>query len=273
MLLWASAFVGVRFAVRHVSPVGVAVVRYAVASAVLALVMAGLRRPLPPLRTWPRLAVVGFFGIALYNLALNYGSVHIEAAAVGFLINTAPIFTAVLAVLLLRERPRPGTYAGIALGFAGAVVILLGQGLEIAFGWAAAVILLAAVAQSLYFVLQKPVLRHVGPLEVVSVAVWIGTLLMLPAARGAFGEFTAAPVAAQAAIVYLGVFPAAVAYVLWSYALARTEASTATTFLYAVPPATVVLAWALLGEVPSLLSLLGGVVALAGVFVVNRSRR
>lgn len=272
VLLWSSAFVGIRYAVRSMSPVGVAVVRYAVASAVLAVVMVVLRKPLPPLRTWPRLAVVGFLGITVYNLALNYGSVYIQAGAVGFLINTAPLFTAVLAVFLLREKLHARVYWGIAFGIAGAVLILLGQGAAVAFGWPAAAILLAAVAQSLYFVLQKPVLVHVGSLHVVSFAVWVGTLLMLPVARGAFGEFAAAPAAAKAAVIYLGVLPSALAYFLWSYALARTEASIATTFLYAVPPTTVVLGWAVLGEVPAVLSLVGGAVALAGVFVVNRSR-
>lgn len=270
--LWASAFVAIRFAVASVSPVSVAVVRFVVASSVLALVTTLVREPPAARRAWPRLALVGLAGVTVYNLALNYGLVHVQAGATSFLINTTPMFTALFAVLLLGESPRRGVYVGLLVGFAGAALIMLGQGEGVRPGWSAAVILLAAVAHSLYFVLQKPVLADHSPLQVVSAAVWTGTLLLLPFAGRAFADVLAAPAAAQLAVLYLGIFPAALAFVLWSYALARMPASTAATYLYAVPPTTVLLGALFLGELPTLLTLFGGAVALTGVWITNRSR-
>lgn len=74
-------------------------------------------------------------------------------------------------------------------------------------------------------------------------------------------------------MVYLGVFPTAVGYVTYAYAFSRMNASVAASFLYLVPVLAYLIAWVWLGEVPTVLSVVGGAVVLAGVFVVNRRGR
>jgi drug/metabolite transporter (DMT)-like permease len=80
----------------------------------------------------------------------------------------------------------------------------------------------------------------------------------------------AAPLSATLATVYLGVFPGAIAYVAWAQALAHLPASRAASFLYVVPVVALTIAWVWLGEIPSILALLGGVLVIAGVITVNR---
>jgi drug/metabolite transporter (DMT)-like permease len=273
VLLWASAFVAIRAAVEDVPALPLAVVRYLIASVVLAGVMAATRTRVPRRRAWLRLGVVGFFGIAVYNVALNVGLESIGAGSASLLVNTAPIFTAVIGALVLRERvPRP-VQAGIAVGFLGACLIVVGEGKGFTVEPAALVVLVAAIAQSLYFILQRPLLGEYNALQVVSVAVWIGAGLMLPFSLTAVGDVWAAPLSAKLLTLYLGVFPAAVAYVLWSIGLSRVPVATAAAFLYGVPPTAVLLAWAFLGEVPGALTLVGGAIALAGVIAVNTLKR
>ena len=269
LICWAAAFVGIRVAVRHFSAGPLSFGRYVVASAVLLGWLALTRTPVPARKDWIRLGIVGLVGITVYNLALNYGEGMIDAGSAAFLVNTAPIFTAIFAVLVLKERVTAGTVGGMLLGFAGAILIILGQGKGIGFGSAAILILVAAVAFSLYFILQKPLLRIYTPLQVVSTAVWIGTVLMIPAALNIGKELAAAPASSLGVLVFLGLFPGALAYVSWSYVLSRIPASTAGSFIYCVAPLTVLIAWVWLGEVPSPLSLIGGMVALIGVFIVN----
>jgi drug/metabolite transporter (DMT)-like permease len=74
-------------------------------------------------------------------------------------------------------------------------------------------------------------------------------------------------------VVYLGVFPTVVAYLALGYAFARMPASNATSFLYLVPGLAFVVAWIWLGEVPTLLTVLGGVITLSGVVLVNARPR
>jgi len=131
-------------------------------------------------------------------------------------------------------------------------------------------VFIAAISTSIYFVVQKPLLVKYSSLEVVTYAIWFGTLAMLPGLVGIQGEIESASISSTMAVVYLGVFPAVVAYVAWSYILSRMPASRAATFLYVVPVLSILLGFVLINEMPTIVSLVGGGVVLSGVFVVNR---
>jgi drug/metabolite transporter (DMT)-like permease len=74
-------------------------------------------------------------------------------------------------------------------------------------------------------------------------------------------------------IVYLGIFPTAVGFTTWAYALARSEAGRLGATAYLGPPITILLAWALLGETPPGLAVVGGAICVAGVAASRRRRR
>ncbi len=138
------------------------------------------------------------------------------------------------------------------------------------FDGGAFLVLLAAVSQSLYFILQKPYLQRYTPLEFTAYAIWAGTALLLIFLPGLPERLASAPAPATLAVVYLGIFPGALAYVTWARVLSRTPASKATSFLYLVPLLAIAIGWAWLGEVPTALTWLGGMGTLVGVALVNR---
>ena len=272
-VLWASAFAGIRAGLEAYGPGQVALIRFLVASSVLAGYAALTRMRLPERRDLAAVFLAGFLAFTLYHVALNYGEVTVSAGAASILINTAPIFTALLAVAVLGERLRGFGWVGMGVSFCGAALVSLAEGEGFSLDPRAFVILLAALSTSVYFVLQKPYLEKYGALAFTTYAIWAGTLLTLVFLPGLISQARTAPPGTTLAMVYLGVFPTAIAYVTYAYAFSRMPAARAVSVLYLIPVLAYVIAWLWLGEVPTLLSVIGGVITLSGVLIVNTSGR
>lgn len=269
LLIWASAFAGIRAGLRAYAPANLAVLRFLVASAVLAIYAAIAHFRRPAWRDVPGLILTGAIGITFYNLALNYGETRVTAGAASLLIASTPIWTALAARFWLHEKLNAIGWAGVLLSFGGVALIASGEGQGIRLSPQAFIILAAAITSAIYMILQKRYLARYSALEFTAYSIWSGTFLMLPFAGGLLRSLRAAPLAATGAVLYLGIFPGALAYVAWAYVLSHGAAGRTTTLLYAIPVVAIGIAWIWLNEVPKPVSLVGGMIALSGVVLVN----
>ncbi|MER7459142.1 DMT family transporter [Micromonospora sp. NPDC126480] len=280
VLLWASAFVGIRFAGHDYSPGAMALGRMAAASAALGAFVAltaGLRRDRAPRRTaMPRggtLGLIALWGVAWfggYNVALNAAERLVDAGTAALLVAVAPILVAVAAVLVLGERLTRRLGVGVAIAFAGVALIAASGFTGHADKLGVALAVLSAMLYAFGVLLQKRLLARVDAVTMTWLGALAGTAALLPFAPTLLDELAAAPAEATLGMLYLGVFPTAVGFLAWGYVLSRWTAGRTTAATYLVPPVTVLLSWTLLGEVPAPLALLGGALCLAGVVLATR---
>lgn len=270
LLFWSSAFAGIRAGLAGGYGAGqVVLLRFLSASAVF-IVYASVRRIAIPQRAdIPKIAVLGLTGISLYHISLTFGELTVPAGIASLIIAVAPVFTAVVASFALKERLTIWGWLGLALGFIGVALITVDSGHVAGFTRGALLILVSAVATAFFFVYQKPLFARYRAIDLTAYFTWIGVLPMLVFLPGLVHQWPHATVAGTLACIYIGIFPAAIAYVAWAYALSTGRATTVTSTLYVNPILAIGIAWLWLGELPPLSAVAGGGIAIAGVLMVS----
>jgi len=274
VFLWASAFVAIRSAGEHYSPGALALGRLLAGSIVLVVFLVARGEGLPGRGAWPGIAISGVLWFGLYMVALNWGEQEVDAGTAAMVVNVGPVLIAVLGGWLLKEGFAPRVLAGIAVSFAGAVVVgfsMAGDGHASVLGVLLCVV--AAITYAIGVVAQKPALRHGSALQVTTFGCLVGTVACLPFAGQLITQVGTAPMSATLNVIYLGVFPTGLAFTTWAYALARTSASQMGATTYAVPALVVLMSWLVLNELPGWMTFLGGALCLAGVAVSRTGAR
>jgi drug/metabolite transporter (DMT)-like permease len=273
VLVWATAFPAIALALRDISPIPLASLRYSIA-AVFALGWLLWRRP-------ARMAAADFLlclgcgvlGAVGYSVFVNIGQQTVSAGATGFLVKTESLWMAALAMIFLGERFGARAWGGSLLAFAGVGIIGASQHGELSFGGGAVFVLAAAFCSASGFVLQRKLLARYGPLHVAAIVFIAAALALAPWLPQAIGEAEGASLSSLGWVAFLGIFPTTVGQICWTYSLNHFGVARAGNFLYLVAPITVLVAWILAGETPMAATIFGGALILGGVLLVNTRRR
>jgi drug/metabolite transporter (DMT)-like permease len=264
LVFWASAFVAIRHLGHDFSPGALSLGRLLVASACLAVVALGRGVPRPSKGDWVSIAIIGVLWFGVYNVALNEGERRVDAGTAAMLIQVSPVLIALLAAMFLGERFTVHLGVGLALAFGGVMLIafstspggdrdVLGVGL----------CLVSAAVYAISLILQKPLVGRLPAVHVTWLACTIGGIACLPFAGQLVSEAADAPASSIWWLVYLGVFPTAIAFTTYAYALRHMSASNLGVTTYLVPPITIVLGLVFLAEAPPSMAYAGGALALS----------
>jgi drug/metabolite transporter (DMT)-like permease len=279
VVLWASSFVAIRHAGTEFSAGALALARLGLGSIFLgAFLFLRPRREItgrrwPAKRDWPQLLACGLLWFGVYNLTLNEAERRLDAGTAAMLVHIAPLLIALLAGLTLGEGFPRQVVIGSLVAFGGILLIGMSTSTGRAETWGVVLCITAAVSYAVGVVTQKPLLSRLPAAEVTWLACTIGAVVCLPFAPQLIDELRSASGGTIWWVVYLAVFPTALGFTTWAFALRRTSAGKMGATVYVVPVVAIGLGWLFLGETPALLALAGGAVCLTGVAISRRPGR
>ncbi len=265
--LWASTFVGIRAAVIDFTPLDIAVLRFVVSSIILFVISIFQKVTAPDIKSFFLFILLGIILVVNYT-ALNYGTKSITAGETTLLVSTSQLFQVLLAYIFLKEAISHRFLVGLSICFFGIVVISFQNSKEISISWGVIFVLIAAITNAVFFVLQKPLLKKYTPLEVVSYSTWIASIFLLPGGQHVLNSFKTSGLNSTIGIVYIGA-ASVVANLCWSRILSNIDASKTAIYLYMVPVITIIIGFIWLRESPSFISCIGGALIIGGVLVSN----
>lgn len=270
LLIWASAFIGIRIGLQAYSPGALALLRFLVASLSMVIIYHGLpNKKLMPWLVRGQLMLLGVGAIGIYNLCLNYGELTVSAGIASFIIGLIPVFTILLSAVFLHEKLSWGIGLGLLISLSGLVIMMLAGKNQEPFDIGILIILISAVWGGIYTVSQKFFLVEYHPVAITSWVIWGGTLMLLWFSPDLWHELPLANAGITWVVIYMGVFPAALAYLGWCYVLSVWSASHVSMYLYALPILSTLMGVLILHEEPSLMALAGAFVALFGAVMAN----
>jgi drug/metabolite transporter (DMT)-like permease len=274
-LCFGGTWVAGAIAVDATPPFTIAAVRFGIASILLYAWARLTNRPLSPIHRsdWKMVTGLGLTAVAGYNWLFLTGLTLAPASDGAIIVpGLAPVFTAVLAGVVLHERLGVRGFIGLAVAAVGLFLVvnpgggtderrLLGDLLFIA----------GAALWGVYSVLARTASRRFSAVSATLYGTALGTVVLVPLAilEGGLGSLATAPVEALAGIGYLTVFGTVAAFVLLNMGVARIGAARASAFALLVPIVGVLSSVALLNEELGPLTLVGGAIVLIGLWLIE----
>ena len=260
--LWSTAYVFTKLVVDVYSPTTLAFLRILSACITMAVIIVWQKTPLPPRRELPRFILPGLLGFSVYYYLFNKGTSLTTPTTVVIAIAASSIYAAILARIIYGEHLRPAAWLAILIAFAGILVMTLGNGtmqLNTGVVWCTA----AALSFALFNLVNRGLARTYSSLQINAYAFFAAVIPMFLFLPEAARELAAAPLWKTLIIVYLGVFPSAIAYLAWVKALALApKTSSVTNYMFLTPFFSAVLEFAIMGSLPDAATLVGGAMIL-----------
>src|ERR1041385_1269227 len=272
VIFWGMSFVATKAALREVSPVTVITVRFAIGALLLLLIV----RKFPPRDAWPQLALMGFVGIFIHQMLQSYALTLTTAVHTGWLIGITPIWSAVLAAIVLRERFSALKILGLIGGFAGALLVITrgdfsSHILALPSTRGDLLILLSTINWAVYSTMGHKTIRRLGPKLATVGAMVFGGAMLTPffVMKQSWRELPHLTIHGWEAILFLGIGCSGFVSLFWYGALEKVEVSRVASLLYLEPLITFGTAIVVLDEPVSLTAVAGGVLVLVSVLATQ----
>lgn len=229
-------------------------------------------------RDLPLIFLLGFTGIIVYHLGLNYGEQYVSPGAASLIIATIPIYVVILGALFLKEHLTKMMIISIVLSLGGVTIIsTLGTAnatLEIQYLSGAVAVVIAAFVGAVYTIIGKKLLERYSALSLTAYAVILGSLGLLPfLGPSLLDQVGSLSFKGWFAVVFLAIFPTVISYVLWYMALELKQASEISVYLYVIPVLSTAISFFMFQQDITLMYIFGGILVILGLSFVSRDSK
>ncbi len=292
ILIWAVNFIAAKIGLRSLPAETLASFRVVLAGAVMlpfyrfcsrlpafAETAESRRRKFTGRDLWTFL-YMGFFGVVMNQVCFTVGLRYTSVSHAAVIVGMGPIYTLILAVLFHVEKATWRKAIGTAIAFGGVAVLASENGISphspSVLG--DAITMTGSIGFAMYVVLGKRLGSRYDPLTMTAFSHYGGAVIVLPIAvyravlLGSAEQWRAIAWTGWAAMLYMAVLSSAVAYVFYFWVLRYLEASQLSAFTYLLPVVATILGIVWLGEKGSWGQVLGGVLALSGVYWIESGR-
>lgn len=276
VVVWAFAFLFIKIGLEELSFVNLTIMRFLIVCLVLILILFFQKKRISKLHKKDIVPIflLGFFGVIVYHLGLNYGEQFISPAAASLIIATVPVQIIILSTIFLKEKIGLKKSIGIIIALCGVVVISIwgkaGASIHIEYISAVLAVLIAAIMSALYTIAGKKLLTRYSALSLTTYAMLLGSLGLTPFIRGSLlDQISKMSMTGWFAVIFLGVFSTVVGYGLWYIVLKIKSASEISIYLYAIPVLSTIISYFMFKEKITFMFILGGFLVIVGLIIVN----
>jgi drug/metabolite transporter (DMT)-like permease len=281
IIVWAFAFPFIKIGLEELSYINLTILRLAIVCISFIIIFIIKNNRFSKLNRTDILPIfiLGFFGVIMYHLALNYGELSISPGLASLIIATIPIFVLIFAKIFIKEKLRKIKILGIIIAFLGVVIIsLFGKGyisIEKTYIIGIIAVLFAAIMGAIYTIAGKKLLSRYDALSLTAYAILFGSLGLIPFLHPIinplfFDQVTKLSNIGWIAVIFLGVFSTVIGYTLWFIALEKKSASELSVYLYAIPVLATLISYLLFADMITEFYIFGGSFVIIGLYLVNK---
>jgi len=280
VIFWAFAFPFIKIGLDELSFVNLTILRFLIVDIVFLLII--LIQPRRFSKLYKKdvipIFILGFFGVMIYHLGLNYGEQFVSPGAASLIIATTPVFILVSAVIFLKEKVNSRKLIGVLFAIIGLIIITVwgteNSSIEIDYVFGALMVLIAAFMSTFYTIYGKKLLDRYNALSLTVYAMLLGSLGLIPFLNFSFfDQVTNLSYTVLGAVLFLGIFSTVFGYTIWYIALEYKSASEVGVYLYAIPILSTLFSYFLLDEMITFLFVVGSFFIIVGLILVNYKKK
>ena len=272
IFFWATAFVLTKVVLKEVDVTTLGVLRYFFASIIVIFILIKQKISLPALKDIPAFIFAGFSGYAGYIALFNMATLLSSPSTLSVINALAPAITAIVAYFIFNEKIKLIGWISMGISFCGILILTLWDGV-LTINKGILYMLAGCLLLSLYNISQRYLTKKYSSFDVSMYSMLIGGILLVIYSPSSVANMFSISFTSLILIVYMSIFPSIISYFFWTKAFELAKSTTeVTSFMFVTPILATFMGMIILGDIPKLSTLIGGVVIILGMILFNKTK-